>query len=415
MIFDILISISCLFILIVITMDVFPSITNWVLRLRIGRYRDKYKWNNVITKKGGDWLLRTPKIKVTDNTRLVFIDILKGNYSNNAIQHWQEASLLLGLSEYLKVNKDREIEKAVIKYLNKKFDENGKWRAVPKYIDGAILAYAIMKLDFINKDHYKEAFDEIWKLIIDHVGKDGTVEYRSFMKSYRYVDTIGFICPFLISYGKRYKRDECIELAIKQICEFEKYGMLCDYFIPCHVYKIENKIPLGMFGWGRGLGWYAIGLIDSWNELTEYPEYKKMLEKSVRRFATTAMNLQQENGSWNWCVTRNESRPDSSTTATLGWFLVNAAKIKDISDECLASSKCAIEYLMKVTRRNGAIDFSQGDTKDIGVYSTLFNILPFTQGFSIRFINYYHRRINKSNNIIIEGINEEKDLLKKTV
>jgi unsaturated rhamnogalacturonyl hydrolase len=39
---------------------------------------------------------------------------------------------------------------------------------------------------------------------------------------------------------------------------------------------------------------------------------------------------------------------------------------------------------MKVTRRDGVIDFSQGDTKAIGVHSQEFDLLPFTQGFALR-------------------------------
>ena len=42
------------------------------------------------------------------------------------------------------------------------------------------------------------------------------------------------------------------------------------------------------------------------------------------------------------------------------------------------------QNLQTVTQRNGAIDFSQGDTKAIGVYSKEFSILPFTQGFCLR-------------------------------
>ncbi|MED0978653.1 hypothetical protein P4T48_03595 [Bacillus paramycoides] len=69
--------------------------------------------------------------------------------------------------------------------------------------------------------------------------------------------------------------------------------------------------------------------------------------------------------------------------------MLSASKIEGISNKCLESADKAINYLMKVTRRNGVVDFSQGDTKDIGVYSMLFNILPFTQGFCIRMINSY--------------------------
>ncbi|MBU7593515.1 hypothetical protein FVO58_13330 [Metabacillus halosaccharovorans] len=362
---------------------------DWVNRIHIGRYNDKQLWNQSIINKGVKWLNKTPKIKVTDNTRLVIIDMLKGNYTKNAIQHWQEAALLLGLTAYLKNKDDENVQKDIVKFLKSKFDRNGQWLNKPQHVDGAILAYAVMKLDFIEQDAYRKALDYTWELIKEHIGEDGTVGYRKSMQSYRYVDTIGFICPFLIAYGVRYKKDECIDLAVKQIKTYEQYGMLDNKFIPSHAYKLENEVPLGLYGWGRGLGWYAIGLIDSWGELPNNNKHKIVLEESVKNFAKAARSFQQENGSWNWTVTRKESRPDSSTTATLGWFMLNAAKIEEISKECLASTEEALSYLMKVTRKSGTVDFSQGDTKDIGVYSMLFNILPFTQGFCIRLMNSY--------------------------
>ncbi|WP_078432595.1 glycoside hydrolase family 88 protein [Metabacillus halosaccharovorans] len=389
-----------LFILIIL-IDVVPLLKDWVNRIHIGRYNDKQLWNQSITNKGIEWLNKTPKIKVTDNTRLVIIDMLKGNYTKSAIQHWQEAGLLLGLTAYLKNDDDENVQKEIMKFLKSKFDHNGQWLNKPQHVDGAILAYAVMKLDFIEKDTYRKALDYTWELIKEHIGEDGTVGYRKSMQSYRYVDTIGFICPFLIAYGVRYKNDECIDLAVKQIKMYEQYGMLENKFIPSHAYKIENKLPLGLYGWGRGLGWYAIGLIDSWRELPNNHNYKAVLEESVKNFAKVARSFQQENGSWNWTVTRKESRPDSSTTATLGWFMLNSANIEEISKECLTSAEKAISYLMKVTRRTGTVDFSQGDTKDIGVYSMLFNILPFTQGFSIRLINYV-ALLGKVNKKVVE-------------
>ncbi|MED1407472.1 glycoside hydrolase family 88 protein, partial [Bacillus mycoides] len=263
----------------------------------------------------------------------------------------------------------------------------------PQHVDGAILAYAVIKLEFIDTDKYRNAFDDIWEMIKDHIGEDGTVEYRKSMPSYRYVDTIGFICPFLVAYGTRYNKKECIDLAVKQITEYKQYGILDIHHIPSHAYKLDNKIPVGLYGWGRGLGWFALGLIDAWIELPEDNKYKVVLEGYIKMFVKSIVNFQQENGSWNWTVTRSECRSDSSATATLGWFMLSASKIEGISNECLESAGKAISYLMKVTRRNGGVDFSQGDTKDIGVYSLLFNILPFTQGFCIRMINSYKYKI----------------------
>lgn len=372
---------------VILLFDIVPMLGHWLGRICIGRYNDKDEWNKLITDRGIKWLARTPKIRVTDNTRLVLIDILSGNYTRSAIQHWQEASLVLGLAEYLKHNNDKVVENAVAKFINSKIDMSGQWMDKPQYVDSALLAYSVMKLDFINMDKYKKAFDYIWELIKDHIGEDGTVEYRKSAKEYRYVDTIGLICPFLVLYGRRYNKNECIDLAVKQIKEFEKYGMLEKHYIPCHAYKLKDNLPMGLYGWGRGVAWFALGLIESWNELPEDSPYKPLLKDIIYKYSKAILGFQQKNGSWNWTVTRGECTPDSSATAALGWFMLNASRLDEISKECLNSTDKAVGYLMKVTRRNGAADFSQGDTKDIGVYSNLFSILPFTQGLCIRIIN----------------------------
>src|SRR5690606_20482810 len=104
-------------------------------------------------------------------------------------------------------------------------------------------------------DQYAPAMNSIWELIRNHIGEDGTVQYRKFMGNYRYVDTIGFICPFLVAYGAKYGKNECIELALKQIDEYRKHGLRPGQTIPFHAYKINNSTPLGLYGWGRGLGW----------------------------------------------------------------------------------------------------------------------------------------------------------------
>jgi unsaturated rhamnogalacturonyl hydrolase len=383
-------SITCIFLL-VILIDFINLGKDWFLRIKIGRFKNYSTWNQAIISKGKQWINHTPKIRVTDNTRLIMFDILRGNFSNNTIQHWQEAALLLGLAE--SAEKDEKLQGEIMTYLDQNFNEEGNWRKKPLHVDGAILAYALLKLNFIQIDKYRPALDYTWKLILDHIGEDGTVQYRKANKTYRYVDTIGFICPFLITYGLRYQKDECISLAYKQIMEYKKHGLIEKSFLPCHAYDINNKLPLGLFGWGRGLGWFGIGLMDAWNELPGNHKYKKELEQIVVSFSSTIRQFQQENGSWNSTVTRNESRADSSATATLAWFLLNAHEINECKEENWLAAERAINYLMKVTRRDGGIDFSQGDTKDIGVYSSMFNIMPFTQGFAIRSMTLYMDKV----------------------
>jgi unsaturated rhamnogalacturonyl hydrolase len=332
------------------------------------------------------WLNRTPTIKVTDNNRMIVIDMLKGNYKINAIQHWQEAALLLGLAEHIHSSgTDPELDARLERYYSDTFDSGGHWKVKPQHVDVGILGYAIMKAAGEFADRFKPALDELWKLIHAHIGEDGTVQYRLSMPHYRYVDTIGFICPFLIAYGTRYGKKECIALAVRQLEQYEQHGMLGNHYIPSHAYHTSKLMPAGLYGWGRGLGWFAIGLIDAWSELPEEDAAnKEKLAGMIKRFSKAVLSFQHERGSWSWSVNREEARADSSATATLGWFLLRAADIEELRHSCAQGAERAANYLMHVTRRGGEVDFSQGDTKDIGVYSMLFGILPFTQGFAIR-------------------------------
>lgn len=380
-------------IIVILLNDIIPIIKTWVSRIHIGRYDNKDIWKNAMAEKSVKWINNTPKIKVTDNTRLVIIDKLKGNYSKSAIQHWQHAALLLGLNEE---NKENEV---INEYLNSHFDDNGQWKEKPQFVDCAILSYAVMKCD--TTDKYKPSLDYTYELIKELVGEDNTVKYRKSMPNYRYVDTVGFISPFLVKYGLKYNDEKAIELGIKQITEYYKYGFDSESNIPFHAYDVNNKYKLGLCGWGRGLGWFAIGLIDAWRELPNNNKYKNILEEIVIKYANTILKVQLDNGGFGWTVTRKETRIDSSTTATLGYFLVCASEIEEITESCLEGYNKAIKYLMSVTKKNGEIDFSQGDTKDIGVYSILFDILPFAQGFALRAIN---KKIINSFTINSEGL-----------
>lgn len=369
-------------VLIVLGIDFAPQFNIWQSRIGTGRWNDKVSWRNKILAKSLQWLTNTPTIKLTDNNRLIAFDMLKGNYKRNAIQHWQQAALLLGLVEAYERTSDSKIKMQIDRFVASKIDRSGDWKRTPQEVDGVILAYAIMKADRENR--FRPAYDAMWQLIENLIGDDGTVQYRKSMKDYRYVDTIGFICPFLVRYGVTFGNDAAIALGCRQIEAFNQNGMHHRQFIPCHTYSTKAGMTSGLYGWGRGLGWYAIGLIDAWNELPADHRQRPMLTESVKKFAGAAIHFQQPYGGWTWLVTNANATPDSSATATLAWFLVNAAAIDDIKSDCIKSYGKALQHLMKVTKRDGAIDLSQGDTKDVGVYSTQFGILPFAQGFALR-------------------------------
>jgi unsaturated rhamnogalacturonyl hydrolase len=372
-----------LVVLVFVGVDAWVHFNTWQSRIKIGRYSSKEDWYLQLKKCSRKWLIKTPVIKLTDNNRMMLWDMLRGNYMRDAIQHWQEASLLLGLSQTYRYDNDPKTREAIEKFISSKISEQGTFYSPIKESDGVILGYALLQCPLVKPEKLRPAFDQLWELIQSLVGPDGTVSYKSHTHDFRFVDTVGFISPFLIDYGQKFHVQAAIDLGIRQLAAYTQFGLKHPEFIPCHTYLTDSKMPVGLVGWGRGLGWYAIGLIDSYEALDASHPEKQLLGEWVKQFAEMAVQFQRKNGSWGWIVMHPGARSDSSTTATLVWFLTRVNHLAMAADYTNAIQR-AMGYLQSVTQRNGAVDFSQGDTKGVGVHSQEFSILPFTQGFVLR-------------------------------
>jgi len=66
-----------------------------------------------------------------------------------------------------------------------------------------------------------------------------------------------------------------------------------------------------------------------------------------------------------------------------GWPFYYAYRINS-EPRFLEAAEKTLQRLMKATRRNGMIDFNQGDTKGIGYYSNASDLMPFSQGIALR-------------------------------
>lgn len=376
---------------IIILVDLIPLGYMWQSRIKIGRFPSQQTWSEKVLQTAKKWLRNTPVIPLTDHERLIIIDQLQGNYNRTAIQAWQEAALVLGLNAYAQKTADQKIEKEIADFFISKTSAKGGWKIKPTASDQAILGYALLNAHFIDAGKYRLALDETYHMILSLKGEDGTIAYKNHVRQFRFVDTIGFICPFLVKYGVQFDKSEAIQLALDQVFEFEKYGLMAKEKIPCHTYHVHTKMPTGLFGWGRGLGWFLIGLADAYGALPILHPQKETLKHLIIDVARSVLKFQLPDGSFTWLIFDEKSRKDSSTVATVAYFLAVAAEISEISElkvECNEAKEKCLNYLQGVTRRTGAIDFSQGDTKGIGVYSQNFDILPFTQGFVLRTLFY---------------------------
>jgi unsaturated rhamnogalacturonyl hydrolase len=213
---------------------------------------------------------------------------------------------------------------------------------------------------------------------------DGMISYSQGKNSdVRYVDTLGMVCAFLALYGKVYNQKKYIDLSFNQIESFRKSGLYENTQLPCHAFNSKLQLPLGVFGWGRGTVWYTLALVDTYEQITDKKqkdEMKSWIELSAEEYK----GYQKDNGGF-YTIMQDNGQYDSSATAGMAYFYRKCATIFNNNEYDKIADKC-IERLMQVTMKNGAIDQCQGDTHGIGVFSQVFDIMPFAQGLTLRAI-----------------------------
>lgn len=347
-------------------------------RFHIGRW-ETHSWEAAVKKTALRWLKHTPTVKITDNSRYMLFDFIQGKYRSQSIQSWQKAALILGLLESDDAASKTAAKKVALELLN----EKGNWKVPPVAVDCGMLSFAILKA-VDNPNLIRPAMDFTRNLIEGNINKDGMISYTGGAENPEmYVDTLGLTCPFLALYAKVYGVPACEEVAYHQLMMYHKYGLLDGTALPNHAFHIKTKLPLGVYGWGRGTAWYVIGLLDTYYDM-ETAQYKEDVRRWIVEAAESYYHYQREDGGFGSILQRNNTY-DSSATAVLAWFyercyvLLEQKKYQEVADTCLLK-------LMKKTRITGAIDWCQGDTKGIGIFAQTYDVMPFAQGMAIRAI-----------------------------
>lgn len=263
-------------------------------------------------------------------------------------------------------------------------DKNGNWKVPPVAVDCGMLSYAILKATD-DPQVVRPAMDVARALIERNINEDGMISYTGGKDNPEmYVDTIGLVCPFLALYARAYGIPSCEETAFHQLSMYHQHGLLNHTALPNHAFHIKTKLPLGVYGWGRGVAWYVIGLMDTYSEL-QSPLYREVVYQWITEAAEFYVAYQHTDGGFG-SILQRENTYDSSATAVLAWFytkcyiLTGQKEYQEMAGQCLSK-------LLKKTRITGAIDECQGDTKGIGVFAQTYDVMPFAQGMALRAIH----------------------------
>lgn len=281
--------------------------------------------------------------------------------------NYPKAYLFAGLSEY-GVSKQDD---GLLKMISSEFDNYINNDGLPIFpfekIDQIPFGIAAINLfSYFGMEKYKFTADYYFEKLMElKEEKLGIVYYRK-NESIDFVDTIGMICPFLVRYGATFNNQSARELAKNQLKYYINKGLDLDSSLPAQALIKRNNIKVGSYNWGRGIGWFIIGLSD----YLRFTNDSSYLE-SYNKIQKTLFDLRTKDMVWTQFPGSCEDFDASSTTM----IMYGLNSILEIY------TKNEIFSILKPHIIEGIIRNTSGDTYYANRFSHSFGESELSQGF----------------------------------
>lgn len=234
--------------------------------------------------------------------------------------------------------------------------------------------FGLVSISLYNKYKeikYIELADRLYMYIKNSIETEDIVSYR---KGSTLVlnDMLGMVVPFLVEYSKTKQQKEPLEIAVKQISYFVKYGVDKETHLPTHGINVKNRVKVGPTNWGRGIGWYFIALSHIYKETGKFEyEHNGLIE--------TLKKIRIDDNLWSQFPGSND-RFDASTTTMILYSIALNNPDKYTRYDIIKTLKSHIN-------KKGAIMDTSGDTYAVNHYSQIFGYSELSQGMLLMLLS----------------------------
>lgn len=307
--------------------------------------------------------------------------------------NWPITLNILGAEYSHKLFAESEDLRVLKTMFDHNIDEQGNWLTPINKVDYVMKGYSLIYLLNITKNsRYEQACQQLASSILlehERVG-DGCLPYTPTGSAQGIlVDTLAMICPFLARYSNHFQETEAMKVSINQLKQFVRKNVDHDTRFPYHGYYDDGPKRLGMHAWGRGTGWYMMGLIDTLLEMSEqHPDYPELFNAYLDA-ANSLKKYQRQDGHWNWAILHRKDRFDSATTSMIGYSLMRGLQRNFLDNSFQTVVNTAIQGLVNVTNAHGVLDGSLGECKGLGKYPQSYGSSPWLQGSATAFAAIY--------------------------
>ncbi|MDD7027056.1 MAG: glycoside hydrolase family 88 protein [Lachnospiraceae bacterium] len=313
--------------------------------------------------------------KKEDLKRLVKKIIRPGTVARKDPFFWQHAMLTQALEE---AKEAKTLKRYYESWLNK---------GLPVYnIDGVMNGYSLLYFYEQSKDaNMLAAGEALYQYLLRYKEQSGgTIPYRKHHPTHIYVDGIGMMVPFLSRYGKIAGREEASSLAAEQLKLFWENGMDSKSGLPYHGYDTETKEKQGIIGWGRAVGWLALGLADSL-EFLPADARKKELNEAFRCLVEAVMAYLREDGYFSWQLQAAEGPKDTSATAMIAYAVQKGIAVGALT-EGYEKQLIGMEQAILKSVKEGRIYDCSGECEGFSQYPQIYGAYPWSLGPGLRFL-----------------------------
>lgn len=316
---------------------------------------------------------------------------LVGSAPREQEHDWTVALNALGAEVAHRHHRHDEDLRALSALFDRTLDPDGHWttpiRTVAHCMKGYSLAYL---MELTGDRRYEQGLRELGAfLLTTHPrASDHCLPYVP-QSAELLVDTLGMACPLLARLAGRMNLPDAGELALRQLGTFVHENVDSETHLPYHGYYAGGPRHLGLHGWGRGTGWYLLGLADTLLELDRGSDSWERLRDAFRRAVESLARYQRPDGHWNWAILHERTDYDSSATALIGYAVLRGMQggMLDGSNRQLVDS--AIRALMQSTRPDGVVDHSSAECRGLGRYPMGYGPRPWLQGSATAFAALY--------------------------
>lgn len=290
---------------------------------------------------------------------------------------WPNGLLALALEYTYEAKKDVRDIHCLVEYYDKWIYNNASvWR-----YDQALNGYTLLYLYQLTED---EKYDLAIKKIIHQIyqypcDSQGSISLYRERPGDITIDSIGLLCPFLCRYGVVYNDQNAIELAARHIENYMEYGIDQSTLLPYHGYHANHKKKYGIIGWGRGVGWLLIGMVDSLAYMNKTETYYKHISRSFRMIIEEVVKYQKPCGNYPWQLSATEGPVDTSATAMISYALKRGVMLRILDPSFLSYSELGLLALLGSVE-HGEVMNASAESTGFGIYPQRYGNYPWAQG-----------------------------------